>query len=95
MTPDTDTDALDATSSATPHNVSPAYHCDRCAHEANRPPPDPMDPAGRVARAHWDASRRRDPSLPRWEGLAVDLRRNRVADYQTMLDAGWVFTPPE
>jgi hypothetical protein len=47
-----------------------------------------------IARAYWDASRQRDPLLPRWEGLAVDIRRNRVADYQTLLDAGWRFTPP-
>ncbi len=48
-----------------------------------------------LARAYWDASRRRDPLLPRWDGLAADLRRNRVADYQSMLDAGWTFTPPK
>lgn len=70
------------------------HHCDRCAHEANQPPPNPMDPAERVARAFHNESRHRDPSLPVWEGLAVDLRHNRVADYQAMLDAGWVFTPP-
>lgn len=51
--------------------------------------------AADIARAYWDTSRRRDPLLPRWEGLAVDIRRNRVADYQAMLDAGWRFMPPE
>lgn len=48
-----------------------------------------------VARAYWDYSRRRDPMLPRWEGLAADLRKNRAADYQAMLDDGWTFTPPK
>ena len=47
------------------------------------------------ARACWDASRRRDPLLPEWDGLAVDLRRNRVADFAAMMADGWVFTPPE
>lgn len=48
-----------------------------------------------IARAYWEHSRRRDPMLPRWEGLAPDLRKNRAADYQAMLDDGWVFLPPE
>ncbi len=47
-----------------------------------------------IARAYWAHSRKRDPMLPRWEGLAPDLRKNRAADYQAMLDDGWVFTPP-
>ena len=48
-----------------------------------------------IARAYWNYSRCRDPQLPPWEGLASDLRRNRAADYQAMLDDGWTFTPPE
>ncbi len=31
-----------------------------------------------IARAYWEHSRRRDPMLPRWEGLAPDLRKNRA-----------------
>lgn len=27
-----------------------------------------------IARAYWEHSRRRDPMLPRWEGLAPALR---------------------
>lgn len=46
-----------------------------------------------IARAYWEHSRRRDPMLPRWEGLAPDLRKNRAKDYQSMLDDGWTFTP--
>ncbi len=47
-----------------------------------------------IARAYWEHSRRRDPMLPRWKGLAPDLRKNRAKDYQSMLDDGWTFTPP-
>lgn len=30
-----------------------------------------------IARAYWEHSRRRDPMLPRWEGLAPAVRRTR------------------
>lgn len=36
-----------------------------------------------------------DAKQPPWEGVAVDLRRDRVATWQAMLDAGWRFVPPK
>ena len=67
--------------------------CGRCDHEAAGRD-DPPTPGEDIARAYWEAERRIDPKLPRWEGLAADLRRFRTATYDLMLADGWTFTPP-
>jgi len=47
------------------------------------------------ARAQHDAfTRAVDTLQPAWEGLAVDLRRNRVAAVEQLLADGWQLVPP-
>ncbi len=50
------------------------------------------DDLARVFHAHYKALAA--GSYPEWEGLQVSWRRERVAAWQSMLDAGWTFTPP-
>lgn len=52
--------------------------------------------ADALARAFHDHYRQHAAgSFPEWEGLQVAWRREKVAAWQSMLDAGWTVTPPK